>query len=112
MKVYRRNGITTGTITKFQSPCGELVMKAVLGLFSWSIAMVVENCVSVPLRGIGYESGRDRKNLCLVVNVFIVSVPLRGIGYESTFDSDIWDFFLGWFQSPCGELVMKGVWHS
>ncbi len=63
---------------KFQSPCGEVVMKAMF---------LVRGCyfnqaVSVPLRGSGDESPLF-KCLSAVVLIGVVSVPLRGSGDES-----------------------------
>ena len=64
-------------VLRFPSPCGDLVMKRVI----CGYLPTCEAKVSVPLRGIGYETAQA------------TSVGLVYATYK--------------FPSPCGELVMK-----
>ena len=69
-------------VAEFPSPCGELVMKP--GNRLWPFRFLPKLFVSVPLRGIGYETA-EQKTADLIAEAHAkVSVPLRGIGYETT----------------------------
>ncbi len=77
MKAIRSFVVISGVLL-FQSPCGEVVMKAHLQIL-WLSNSALQK-VSVPLRGSGDE------------RVLVVLQSLK---------------LFGQFQSPCGEVVMK-----
>ena len=86
----------------FQSPCGEGVMK---DASPEKQAMINKLIVSVPLRGSGDESRHYTQDQVDT----IVSVPLRGSGDERSMPNGHGiEMHLNGFQSPCGEVVMKG----
>ncbi len=94
------DGGDLATVAEFPSPCGEWVGKdwAALRLY------VEPDHVSVPLRGMGWESLALAYPLSVSVGV---SVPLRGMGWESILSQLLQRKCVLPFPSPCGEWVGK-----
>ena len=117
------NGFILSNATKFQSPCGEVIVK--LGNVDRNHEYRT-TAVSVPLRGsdretmnfnasTGWDEGFQspcgevivkRVNLTIFEAPMKVSVPLRGSDRETTVKL-FWKNVTTLFQSPCGEVIVK-----